>query len=352
MRHTNLKKDYKNNLVSLEDKRIVPCQNLVEINTSTTDNEQDCIGESKQYLSILETAKKLKGMNYNVLLQGETGTGKEVLARYIYRQEKEPNRPFVTINCGAIPENLFESELFGYEAGAFTGATKRYAGKFEQADGGDIFLDEINTVKPELQCKLLRVIQEQEFYRVGGSQPVKVNVRIIAASSVSLREEMLKGHFRQDLYYRLNVCSLNLPALRDRKEDIVLLANYFLKKAAQGKPKKLSQQAIDHILNYRWPGNVRELKHTMEALAILSQKEEITVHDFPAWMSQNERAEENKIPLDKPYTKYSLKEYLNVAKKDYILKCLEDFGGNIFKTAQALRVARSTIYNALNKQEI
>lgn len=308
--------------------------------------QHNIIGKSPSFLEVLETVKKVKGYHdVNILLQGETGTGKEVLARHIHQLEEDPSRPFIAVNCGAIPDKLFESELFGHEKGSFTGAINQHIGKFELANGGDLFLDEINTLKSSLQCKLLRVIQEREFYRVGGTTPVKVNVRLITASSTDLRKAMTNNEFREDLFYRLNVFPLNIPALRNRKEDILLLADYFLDLFSKDKPKKFSNALRLFMENYSWPGNVRELKHFVESSIIVSDQTEITPKDIPHWIISNQTSKED-VPVMNEIL--PLKEYIQHSKKEYILKCLKVHRGNIAQTANVLKINRSTIY-AYNK---
>ncbi|RKX60084.1 MAG: sigma-54-dependent Fis family transcriptional regulator [Thermodesulfobacteriota bacterium] len=226
-----------------------------------------------QMQQIYKLAKKIAPLSSTVLILGESGTGKEVLAKYIHFCSKRPG-PFVAINCAAIPEELLEAELFGYEKGAFTGAVRSRPGKFEIANKGTLLLDEIGELSPKLQAKLLRVIQEKQVERLGSEKPVKIDVRIIAATNKNLEEEVKKGNFRKDLFFRLNVIPIHLPPLRERKEDIPLLVKFFLKKICEREgieEKKISNEVLDVLLNYSWPGNIRELENLIERLVIFSE---------------------------------------------------------------------------------
>ena len=228
-----------------------------------------------------------------VLITGESGTGKELVAKAIYMNSSRKNRPFVTVNCGALPETLLESELFGYMKGAFTGATSNKQGLFEAANGGTIFLDEISATTPGLQIKLLRVLQEREFMRVGGTSAVKVDVHVIVASNRNLLAEVAKGAFREDLFYRLNVIPIQLPPLRERKEDIPLLVDFFLKKYVKKDGqrtaiKKIDPAAMKILIDYNWPGNVRELENTIERLMIMTPDDIISQEHIPDTI-KNER---------------------------------------------------------------
>lgn len=230
------------------------------------------VGKSRKFMDSLEQARMVGPMDTSVLILGESGTGKELIANSIHKFSARKNKPFIIVNCGTLPANLIESELFGHEKGSFTGAITRRAGKFELADGGTIFLDEIGELPLELQVKFLRVLQEREIEPIGG-KPQKINVRLLAATNKDLEEEVASGRFRIDLFYRLNVFPLVLPSLRERKEDIPLLADYFLKKYGieNGKPvPTLSKEAIDKLMNYHWPGNIRELENTIQRNVVLA----------------------------------------------------------------------------------
>jgi two-component system response regulator HydG len=226
-----------------------------------------------------------------VLLQGESGTGKELVARAIHSYSTRAQKPFIALNCAALPESLLEAELFGHEKGSFTGATARRQGRFELADHGTLFLDELGEMSPQVQVKLLRVLQEGEFERVGGTQTLKVDTRIVAATNKDLKAEVEAGRFREDLYYRLNVITIQLPPLRDRKDDIPLLAQHFLTLYAQKNAKKIngiSRDALTAMLGWRWPGNVRELENAMERAVVLCRGDMVVVEDLPPQLKDGE----------------------------------------------------------------
>lgn len=238
-----------------------------------TEETQSLVFSSAAMTKVIALADQVAPSDASVMITGESGTGKEVIARYIHRKSKRASGTMISVNCAAIPENLLESELFGYEKGAFTGAVSRRIGKFEEADGGTILLDEISEMDMRLQAKLLRVLQEREVDRIGGNKPVKVNIRVLATSNRDMQEAVKKGTFREDLYFRLNVIPLQIPALRERKEDIEPLANYFIEKysKANGVPvRKLSEASVNKLTQYAWQGNVRELENTMHRSVLLA----------------------------------------------------------------------------------
>lgn len=242
------------------------------------------IGASPAMQQVFALMKRIVKTDSTVLIAGESGTGKEIVAKAIHFNGSRRERPFIAVHCGAIPENLLESELFGYVKGAFTGAVRDKIGKFEAANGGTIFLDEIGTMPLQLQTKLLRVLQEQEVERVGSTRPIKIDVRIISATNLDLAEEVKKGTFREDLYYRLNVIPLGLPPLRDRVEDILPLAKHFLAKYCKEMQRRrmtLATEAVEALEGYRWGGNVRELENVMERVVALTEADTITLHDLP-----------------------------------------------------------------------
>ena len=246
--------------------------------------DRTLIGESSKMKDVFQFLARVAPSDATVLIGGESGTGKELAARTIHRKSPRANKPFVAINCAAIPENLLESELFGYEKGAFTGAVSQKKGRLEMADGGVLFLDEVGELAPALQVKLLRVLQEREFERVGGTRPIHVDIRLIAATNRDLAEASRKGEFRQDLYFRLNVVSLNMPALRDHKEDIPMLVSFLVEKNCRkcgAKPKPLSREALACLQSYDWPGNVRELENVIERALVLGSTDDILPEDFP-----------------------------------------------------------------------
>ena len=243
------------------------------------------ISQNKAMFELFELIRKVACTTTNVLISGESGTGKELIARSIHQQGNRKGRPFVAVNCAAIPSELMESEMFGHEKGAFTGAHARAIGKFEHANEGTLFLDEISTLRSDLQAKLLRVLQEREIERIGSNKPIKVDIRVISATNTDLGKAVLEGKFRQDLYFRLNVVPISIPPLRERKEDIPLLAKHFLNKFNLAFNKKIpgiSEKALDALIRYHWPGNIRELENLVERMAVLSNgNEQIELSDIP-----------------------------------------------------------------------
>jgi len=256
--------------------------------------EVEPIGSSSAMREILDTARRAAASKSTVLILGESGTGKEVLARAIHAWSDRRNRPFVAVNCVALTEELLESELFGHEKGAFTGAVERKAGKFEVADDGTIFLDEIAEIRPQIQAKLLRVLQDHMFGRVGGTTPFQVDTRISAAANRDLTRGIAAGRFREDLFYRLNVISLKMPALRDRAEDVPALAAHFLESASQDtkrQVKSISPAALEALKRYDWPGNVRELENTIERAVVLGSTEDVLPEDLPSHILETSRGD-------------------------------------------------------------
>ncbi len=256
---------------------------IAAVLAAVADDDRPMIAMDSAMIEIRILADQIAPSDASILITGESGVGKEVMARYVHRKSRRADRPFISVNCAAIPENLLESELFGHEKGAFTGAVARRIGKFEEADGGTLLLDEISEMDVRLQAKLLRAIQEREIDRVGGAKPVPVNIRIIATSNRILQEAVLRGDFREDLLYRLNVLNLHIPPLRERPKDVVALATYFIDKYANANglpPRHLSEAAQQRIQNASWHGNVRELENAMHRAVILARSEEIQVDDL------------------------------------------------------------------------
>lgn len=305
------------------------------------------VSESKEMNYVKKLALKAANSNSTVLILGESGTGKTVLGKAIHKHSKSANKPFVHVNCGAIPETLLESELFGYERGAFTGAKiEGKKGYFEMAEGGTIFLDEIGEMSPKLQVKLLQVLQEKCFYKIGGQDKVNVNVRIIAATNKNLEEEMLKGRFREDLYYRINVFPILIPPLRDRKQDIYPLVDIILPKICKRigcKEKKLSGEAYSLLLKYDWPGNVRELENALERAANLCDGSTILSKHLAIKPEDGSEDLEGILPL---------KDSMDAFEKETIEKTLDFFHGDKKKTMNALEISKSTFYDKLNKYNI
>ncbi len=294
------------------------------------------LGDSKSMKKVFQTMKKAAPSDITVLIQGETGTGKELVAQAIHGQSSRNDRPFVAVNCAAIPKELIESELFGHEKGAFTSAVNTRQGKFELAHSGSIFLDEIGDMSMETQAKVLRTLEEQEFQRVGGSKSIKVDVRVIAATNKDLGKAVKEGRFREDLYYRLNVVLLKLPALRERKKDIIPLAEYFM----AGKAKKISQKAQRLLLAYDWPGNVRELKNYIERAVVLGDGEVIQPEDLPYSIRKGLKIIPPPLePLDR-------------IEEDHIIRVLRSTEWNKSEAAKILGITRQTLDNKIEKFKI
>ncbi len=297
------------------------------------------VGESLAMKNVFSAVEMVAASDATVLLLGESGTGKELIATAIHYQSRRRDKPFIKVNCAALPESLIESELFGYERGAFTGALRRKPGRFELADGGTIFLDEIGDMPISTQVKLLRVLQERSFERLGGKETISVDVRIIAATNRNLEEEVKNRRFREDLFFRLNVISIKIPPLRERKEDIPYLLDFFLKKqrAKTGKDARFSERAIQGLLRYEWPGNVRELENVVERCVILSHGGLIDVKDLPLSI-QGER--EDRI-------NFSLSDVVTEAERDHIIRILKLTKGNRTKAAQLLGISRKTLWEKM-----
>jgi len=293
---------------------------------------------------------KIAPTNATVLIHGESGTGKELIARAIHANSLRAKEKFVQVNCAAIPEELIESELFGHEKGAFTGATEKKTGKFEQADAGTIFLDEIADMSLKTQSKVLRVLEEGEVQKVGSSRISKVDVRVIAATNKDLREEIQEGRFREDLFFRLNVVPLFSPPLRDRKEDIPLLVQYFSRAFAEEnnfKVKRFSKEALEAMADHPWKGNVRELKNIVERLMIMAEKDTIEAKDLPLPLY-----EACEVGLPAAGGVKTLREFRDIAEKDFILAKLEANGWNISQTAREIDTPRSNLYKKLEQYGI
>ena len=330
-------------------------------------NQKGTVYKSAYMEHVFSLAKDVAESEATVLITGESGTGKEVLARFIHENSGHAKGPFVAVNCAAIPENLIESELFGYEKGAFTGAVNKKLGKFESADGGTILLDEIGEIPIHLQAKLLRVLQEKEVERLGALKPSKINTRVLATTNRNLKAMSEEGTFREDLYYRLNVISMELPPLRDRKEDVADLSAFFIKKYSEinKKPvKPLSEDALKALQSYEWPGNVRELEHTIERAVVLSKTTEITSKDLflhgitiAGFKSKPESAavSEEKEPVKKQNEVSedgmggAVGRTIADVEQELILKTLQDVAGNRTKAAEILGITVRTLRNKLNE---
>jgi len=304
------------------------------------------IGQSGVMQDVFKAVEKVINSNVTVLIQGESGTGKELIARAIHFHSKaRANKPFVAVNCSALPESLLESELFGHEKGSFTGAAGRRIGKFEMANTGTIFLDEIGLMTPATQSKVLRILQEREFEWVGGNELIKVDVRVISATNKDLEEEMKKSEFREDLYYRISVFPIKLPPLRERREDIPLLAAHFLNKFNQHEGKQIegiSPDALDLMMAYNWPGNVRELENAMERAVVLAAGNEILAKDLPA--AVRSLGEKRIYESDN-----TLASWIEKLEEEALRQALLECEGNISATAKKLGIGRATIYRKAKK---
>jgi two-component system NtrC family response regulator len=308
---------------------------------------ENVLGHSKNLLYVLDVTDRAAQSDVTVLIRGETGTGKELIARGIHRNGDRKAKPFVIVNCGAIPKDLLESELFGHLKGAFTGATAHKKGKIEVADGGTVFLDEVGELPLDLQVKLLRVIQEKEIERIGDIAPMKVDVRIVAATHRNLLAMVEAGSFREDLYYRLNVIPIELPPLRERAEDIPELVEYFFSqaRAKQGAHElSLSPSVMPYLCAYQWPGNIRELQNLIERLVVLASSSEIGVKDLPEPLCR-ERPLLGSLPIELPASGISL-EHL---EKELILQALKRFNGNQTQAARYLDLSRKTLIYRMEK---
>ena len=311
--------------------------------------ESNIIGSSPPMIELLEMVRYVAPTEATVLVAGESGTGKELVAESLHRNSERKDGPFVKVNCAALAESLLESELFGHEQGAFTGADRRREGKFLQADGGTLFLDEIGETSPAMQVKLLRVLQEQELERVGGEETIKVDVRVIAATNRNLEEEVAAGNFREDLYYRLNVVMITVPPLRERKEDIPRLVQHFVNVFA-GKNRrtveKITSGCMDLLTQYPWPGNVRELENAIERGVILMRGDHLTEKSLPLSI---QKQKDTLTPVAS--TAGERPQSLFEAEKQMILQTLEETSGNKSEAARRLGITRKTLQNKLHKYE-
>ncbi len=311
------------------------------------------VGDSSVMNTLREQIAAAAPTHSRVLIFGENGTGKELVARSIHRQSLRHQRPFVEVNCAAIPETLIETELFGHERGAFTGAVAQKRGKFDSADGGTLFLDEIGDMSLATQAKLLRVLQEQQFTRVGGNKLIKVNVRVIAASNKDLRQEIEKGNFREDLYYRVNVLPIEVPPLRARREDIPALTRHFLKIQAeeQGmKLKEITTGALNVLARHDWPGNIRELRNQVERLMIMVPTTPIDVADVLPFMPGSPAGSVTWVSPTEAYD--SLRDARRAFERGYIAIRLQENGGNISKTAEDLKIERSHLHRKIKSLNV
>ena len=311
---------------------------------------KNIIGNSLPIRDVFDKVRKISHTNATVLLYGETGAGKELFARAIHCNSHRKSEPFISIDCGALTETLLESELFGHVKGAFTGAIEHKKGLFEVADGGTIFLDEVGVASPQIQTKLLRVLQEHEIKHVGGNKSIKVDVRVIAATNLNLEQQIKEGKFREDLFYRLSVIPIILPSLRERRDDIPLLVSHFLKKYAKkagSKIKKMSSEAMQILMKYNWPGNIRELENVIERAVILEEGDTISTESLP------DKLREQEIGIDEERViAEGLKNTVEQTERNIILKAFKECAENQYQTAKKLKVSRQNLQYKLKKHRI
>ncbi|WP_413586539.1 sigma-54 interaction domain-containing protein [Bdellovibrio sp. HCB274] len=321
--------------------------NQIMWNTNTTSKVMEnktIVYTSEVMGNLMKMIDRVAPSGANILVLGESGTGKELIARSIHDRSSRKNKPFIAINCGALRETLLESELFGHEKGSFTGAYNRKIGLAEAANGGTLFLDEIGELDPAIQAKLLRFIQEGEMFRVGGKEPIKVDIRLICATNRELDQEVVRGNFREDLFYRINTIVVSAPPLRRRKEDIPSLINHFLNNSQHAylnRGRSVSEDAMKVLMKYEWPGNIRELQNVCERLQILSDGHMIMLNDLPENI-RNPETQKDVIEYDPNMTLHDL-------EKRYILKALQHFGGNKTQAANNLGITIKTLYNKLHE---
>lgn len=318
---------------------------------------ENIVGDSENICAVFRLIDKVAQTDSTVLIMGESGTGKELIAHAIHYQSDRRDKPFIPVNCGAIPEELLESELFGHEKGAFTHAIRTRIGRFELAHSGTIFLDEIGDMSPNLQVKILRVLQGHQFERIGGTKTIKTDIRVIAATNKNLEEAVEAGRFREDLYYRLNVIPIHVPPLRERASDIPLLAHHFLEKFNKSKKKNIksiSKEVMQCFMSYNWPGNVRELENMIERLIILANDDKITIRDLPERLLAHRKKDtarpqqHNALPEEGLY----LHAVVNEFEKNLILQALDRSGWVKNKAAQLLNLNRTTLIEKMKKQKL
>jgi two-component system nitrogen regulation response regulator NtrX len=343
------------------DKLLVTIRNALERSRLSDENRSlkraaevrhQMVGESPALRQVWDAVKRAAPTNATVLLFGESGVGKELVARSIHRNSLRSRDRFVQVNCAAIPEELIESELFGHEKGSFTGATEKQVGKFEQADRGTIFLDEIGDMSAKTQAKVLRVLQEGEVERLGSARTIKVDVRVIAATNKDLEQEIEKGNFREDLYFRLSVIPIRVPPLRDRREDIPLLVRHFadlFSRDNNRRPPRFTDAALDYLQKARWKGNVRELKNTVERLMIMTAGERIDVDDMREAVRLESKAPASDNEKERPGT---LREFKESAERAFLVGKLRENNWNISKTAEVIGTPRSNLYKKLEQYGI
>jgi two-component system, NtrC family, response regulator len=327
-------------LRSIEDEN----RNLLSCATAASSRMGGIIGQCQAMIKVFSTVERVSSTDVPILITGESGTGKEVIARAVHSLSLRGKGPFIPINCGAIPENLLEAELFGYERGAFTGAHAQVLGKVEYAHNGTLFLDEIAELSPSLQAKLLRFLQDKTIQRVGGREDINVNARIVAATNIDIQKAIKDGEFREDLYYRIGVISLHLPPLRDRSDDILLIANYYLKRFSESMSKNVkgfSSASIEYLKHYEWPGNVREIENRIQSAVIMSDTAFIEPHDLGFY--------DKTVDTKTSSSKLNLKTAKDMVEKDILSVALGQHDGNMSRIAEALGISRPTLYDLMKK---
>jgi DNA-binding NtrC family response regulator len=339
---------------ALDHKRLKDENRALKRQLKTKYRFENLLGNHEKMLEVFRLIETVADSDSTILIHGKSGTGKELVAKAIHYNSHRHEKPLIPVNCGAIPEDLLESELFGHERGAFTGAVAMRKGRFELANGGTIFLDEIGDMSPALQVKLLRVLQEQEFERVGGTKSIRVDVRVIAATNKNLEEAVDEGKFREDLFYRLNVIPMHLPPLKERVSDIPLLAHYFLERFNKEKKKNIediSPECMNILMNYEWPGNVRELENLMERLVILKQKGVVTPDDLP---EKYIAAKKDRIlpKIEIPEAGICFKTLVNEFEKKLIVQALDRSNWVKNKAAKLLNMNRTTLVEKIKKIDV
>lgn len=324
---------------SVEQRRLKKEIERLKKRISDGNNNYRIIGSTPEILNIINTIEAIKNSTANILICGETGTGKELIARALHFSSERSHMPFITVNCAAIPKELLEAELFGYERGAFTGAYSKRIGRFEEASGGTIFLDEIGEMELSMQAKLLRVLQEKEIERLGSSKKIKVNFRLLSSTNRNIKLEVEKGNFREDLFYRINVIQIDVPSLRQRKDDIPLLATEFVNEFClrEKKMHTISDKVMQVFYEYHWPGNIRQMRNILERAVVLAKKKEITINELPKEFSQFENKHLYSTTV-KP---------LREIEKQMILKALQECKGNKSKASKLLGISRKALYKKL-----
>ena len=358
--HSNIKLILSQKINELKESEIIRNKLLQQINTLKSHLESHpaegtMVGSSKALCELRDMVHQVAKSDATILITGESGTGKELVANMIRETSSRNDKPFLKINCNTINDSLLESDLFGYEKGSFTGAHARKKGKFEFVDGGTIFLDEIGDISPRMQAALLRVLQDGEFIRVGGNSPIKVDVRIIAATNRDLATAVKEGTFRLDLYYRLNIINISIPPLRERKEDIIDLVTHFVRRYRLAFKKEVNfvpKSIITRLCNHHWPGNIRELENVIQRAILMSKSNVITEQELIFDMPAGEENDKSYISLLQKFEGLPLKKITAEMERDIILHILAKYNGNVAKTAQILKIGKTAFYDKMKRYDI